>query len=170
MIKKFKTLAHRINAMARIDQAMRKKIRKHTTTKWNPHIDKRNTLAMKKIIAAYGWPTIGMVGKKASHNTWLLVQHADHDTPFQEKCLERMQKEFTSDPASIQAKEIAYLTDRIAIHHGKKQTFGTQYKIKPNGKLELLPLKNRKKVNLLRKKYGLTTLQSHLKLVREKYK
>jgi hypothetical protein len=170
MNKKSKIIARRINTMARIDQAIRKKMHKHKTSKWNSQIDKMNTLTMEKIIAMYGWPTIGMVGKKASHNAWLLVQHADHDTPFQEKCLRHIQKEFSSDPESIQPKEIAYLTDRIAIHHGKEQIFGTQFRIKPDGKLELLPLKNRAKVNVLRKKYGLKTLQSYLKWVREKYK
>lgn len=62
---------------------MRKKAIK--TGIWDKKIDKKNTLKIKKIIERYDWPTINLVGKKASKNAWLLVQHADHDVKFQKK-------------------------------------------------------------------------------------
>jgi hypothetical protein len=83
-----KKLEKIINKMVEIDQKMRKKAMK--TGILNKKIDKKNTLKMKKIIKQYGWPTISMVGEKASKNAWLLVQHADHDVEFQKKCLKLM--------------------------------------------------------------------------------
>mgnify|MGYP001595563003 CR=1 FL=1 len=50
---------------------------------WDHATDKKNTTELKKIIKKYGWPTIPLVGKRASFCAWLLVQHADHHRQFQ---------------------------------------------------------------------------------------
>ena len=79
-----KKLAEEILERVRIDQTMRKRFVAGKVN-WDKRIDERNTDWLKKVIARHGWPTISMVGKRASHDAWLLAQHADHDLKFQKK-------------------------------------------------------------------------------------
>ncbi len=143
-------IAKKINDMVKIDQKMRKKAVKD----WNlfdQSVDRANTKITKTIIAKIGWPTISKVGKKGSNNAWLLVQHADFDVRFQRKCL-NMMKKIPKGDASV--KNIAYLQDRILIHEGKTQIYGTQYRVK-NKKRTLLPTKDIKHLKERRRSVGL---------------
>lgn len=89
-----KKLAQEILQMARLDQKTRKSIIKYAST-WKKvqEIDRANLVKLKRIVSRFGWPTITLVGKRASRMAWLLVQHADSDVKFQEQCLELMKKE-----------------------------------------------------------------------------
>jgi hypothetical protein len=64
-------LARQINLMAKKDQLMRNNAQK--TGNWDKSVDKNNTIILRRIIKDYGWPTINLVGKKASNNAWLLA-------------------------------------------------------------------------------------------------
>jgi len=157
-----KELQNKILKMAEVDQKVRKsgkfdikKIRK---------IDRKNTKEMKKIIKGYGWPTISLVGKRASARAWLLVQHADRDLAFQKMCLTLIKKAAKNNDVS--KWQIAYLTDRILTNRKKKQIYGTQ--IRFNKETEIVtpyPIKNPKKVNKLRKSFGLESLEKYIKKV-----
>ena len=56
-------------------------------------IDRSNTARMKQIVEQYGWPIFEKVGEEASNAAWLIVQHADRNPFFQEKCLLLLKKE-----------------------------------------------------------------------------
>jgi hypothetical protein len=55
---------------------------------------------------------------------WLLVQHADADPAFQRLCLNLL----TAAVAAGEASRVdqAYLTDRVLLHEGEQQEYGTQ--------------------------------------------
>jgi len=55
-------------------------------------MDHFHTQMMKAILVIHGWPKISKFGQFADHQAWLLLQHADHDLPFQEQCLYLLQK------------------------------------------------------------------------------
>ncbi|OGZ96396.1 MAG: hypothetical protein A2679_00040 [Candidatus Sungbacteria bacterium RIFCSPHIGHO2_01_FULL_54_26] len=92
-----------------------------------------NTERLKKIIAKYGWPTIDLVGEKASRNAWLIIQHADHNVRFQKKCLALMQEIYQRNPHIISRENIAFLTDRILVNTKRAQLFGTQFYVNKKG-------------------------------------
>jgi len=119
---------------------------------------------MKKIVRELGWPTIQKVGKKASYNAWLLVQHADQNLKFQEKCLSLMIKEQENNFKSINKKNIAYLIDRILVHKNKKQIYGTQFYRDKKGKLIPRPIKNKNELENLRKSVGLEPFSEYKKM------
>lgn len=48
---------------------------------------------------------------------WILIQHQDYDVALQKACLKR---------CDFERKHREYLTDRIALNEGRKQTYGTQ--------------------------------------------
>lgn len=122
-ICEFPEISSEILEMAKKDQAMRKAATEDYKI-WNSEIDKENTVRLKEIISAIGWPTISKVGEDASMKAWLLAQHADKSLAFQKKCLEMM-KELPEAEVYIIGK--AYLEDRIKVAEGKAQIYGTQF-------------------------------------------
>lgn len=136
-----KTLAQEILIMARLDQLVRK------SGKDIVPVDQKNLIRIKQIVSNYGWPTISLVGKKASHMAWLLVQHADTDLKFQKHCLGLMKKAVKKK--EVQLSDTAYLTDRVLVNQGKQQIYGTQF---------YKPIKNRQNLNTRRIKMGLPSL------------
>jgi hypothetical protein len=88
-------------------------------------VDRRNTQAMKKVIARYGWPGEKLVGPLGAQAAWLLVQHADHDRAFQKTCRGLLAEAVKRKDAH--ARQLAYLTDRICAGDGVPQIYGTQW-------------------------------------------
>lgn len=86
--------------------------------------DEKNTSRMREIIEQYGWPTRSLVGSGASNSAWLIVQHADRDPMFQQKCLPLLKASVDNNEAN--PSNYAYLYDRVAAASGKKQLYATQ--------------------------------------------
>src|SRR3989344_5778883 len=70
-----------LNQMAEQDQKFIKRVRE--TLVFDDIVQRANTERLKEIIEKSGWPSIDLVGKKASRNAGLIIQHADHDVRFQ---------------------------------------------------------------------------------------
>lgn len=153
-------IKNQILAMVREDQKMRKMADK--TGIWDYSVDKVNTTQLKAIIKKIGFPTIKMVGKKASNGAWLIAQHADKDISFQKQILKQLKIIYKDDSKSICNLAIPYLTDRILVNTHKKQIYGSQLHLLKNGKLVLRPLRNPKRVNTLRAKWNLSTVEDYL--------
>lgn len=119
----FPEIASEIERMVEIDQEMRRKSLDDDFV-WDDTVDLQHTEAMKRIIAQIGWPTVSKVGEDASHLAWLLVQHADHDPPFQQQCLDLMRQESS---AEVRLANIAFLEDRVRVNTKRGQLYGTQF-------------------------------------------
>lgn len=97
------------------------------------------------------WPTKSEIGEKAVAGAFVMAQH-NNNTIFQKKCLLLMKE----NPESDQEKRyIAYLTDRILIHEGKAQRYGTQFRILPDGNQEIYPIEDESNLSIRRKEMGL---------------
>ncbi|MBI2618185.1 hypothetical protein HYW58_01910 [Candidatus Kaiserbacteria bacterium] len=156
-----KKLARDILGRVRIDQMMRKRFIAGKV-RWDKRVDKRNTTWLKRVMKQYGFPMISLVGKKASHGAWLLIQHADHDLRFQKKVLATLNEIYKKDKKEINPADIAYLTDRILVHEKKPQVFGTQFTRKSEKEeFKSFPIKNKRNVDKRRKKYGLSSLDEN---------
>jgi primosomal protein N'' len=154
-------LAKRINQMAEADQKMRNDHKKGA--KFDTALDMRHTEELKAIIKEYGWPTISLVGKKASRNAWLLAQHADHSQKFQETVL-RLFRRIDRESHDVDRANIAYLADRLSVNKKRTQRFGTQFYFDKKGCLVLHPLMEPNKIDRLRKEYNLPPLAEFLKM------
>ena len=130
-------------------------------------LDERNTARMKEIIAKHGWPGVRLVGKDGANAAWLLVQHATHDLNFMEQCLALMSESVKDGDAS--ATDLAYLTDRVRVHEGKPQIYGTQFKFAPNGSLIAEPIEDEANVDARRKILGLPSMAEYEKVLKEVY-
>jgi hypothetical protein len=60
---------------------------------------------------------------EAAHAAWLLAQHTPPD--LQEHCLPLLEDAVSRDDAS--RRDLAYLMDRVLMHRGQPQVYGTQY-------------------------------------------
>ncbi|MEK7195004.1 MAG: DUF6624 domain-containing protein [Patescibacteria group bacterium] len=126
-------------------------------------LDRQNTKWLKQVLRQNGWPTISLVGKKASEGAWLLTQHADQDILFQKKVLQLLKKAYGKNSRDIQKWQIAYLTDRILKNQKKSQHFGTQtIKDARQGKYYLWPVIDPKNLNKRRKLFNLITSEKYL--------
>lgn len=153
-----KKLAAILLAMMEADQVMRQRAIEAPHT-WDDDLDERHTTELKQIIKLYGWPSVSLVGVKASYAAWLLAQHADHDLAFQEKCLHLMK---TLPPGDVSLPNIAYLTDRILTSKGKSQLYGTQFYGKGK-KLKPRPIKDKKNLDARRCKMGLDPFDNYVR-------
>ncbi|MEQ8850466.1 MAG: hypothetical protein RIB32_01635 [Phycisphaerales bacterium] len=86
--------------------------------------DKVHAKRLAEIVEQIGWPTAELVGPEAANGAFLVVQHAGHDTRFQNRCL-GMMVDLVND-GQIPAPYVALLTDRIRMFKGEAQLFGTQ--------------------------------------------
>ena len=86
-------------------------------------IDEGNVQRLRTMIPDGSWFRISRVGQGVARDAWLLVQHADRDVAFQRDVLRRM-RELPKD--EVEARLIAYLHDRVAMHDDRPQRFGTQ--------------------------------------------
>lgn len=87
-------------------------------------VDQAHTARMRAVVAAHGWPGRSLVGEDGAFAAWLLVQHADADQAFQERCLALLEAAVAAGEA--EPKELAYLTDRVRCGAGLPQRYGTQ--------------------------------------------
>lgn len=158
-------ISNELMRMRDTDYALRIQWRdKHDDPTWVGEVermDRTHAKRLKAIVEKYGWPTINMVGEKASDAAWLLVQHADRDLDFQLHCLDLMKA-----GGNVKPLNIAYLTDRTLVAQGKPQIYGTQF-YRPNGKDEYIPrpIREPESVDARRTEIGISTLEEYSKVI-----
>lgn len=130
-------------------------------------VDKVHTRRLHAIVDDVGWPTTTMVGEDGATAAWLLVQHADLDVDFQERCLKLMEPLAAAGEAS--KRDLAYLTDRVAVNRGRPQRYGTQWN-EVNGEYVPQPIEDPERVDERRAAAGLDTLAQNKARMIENYK
>jgi hypothetical protein len=132
---------------------------------WNRacRVDADNVAWIKQEVRARGWFEISRYGADAEKDAWLLVQHADHDSAFQNEVLGLLDK--LRLKGETNPKSFAYLYDRVAINSGHPQRYGTQGGCK-DGERFTAPLENPADVDRLRAELGMTSLAEYNALFR----
>jgi hypothetical protein len=166
----FPEIAEEILRMKEADQNMRKQDFE-TGEGWDDEVDASNTEAMRNIIKEIGWPTKSKVGVEASRAAWLLVQHADHNTLFQEECLRLMKEQSLGE---VDPRDMAYLEDRILVHTERKQRYGTQFgeTRDESGKLIAYgprPIDDEEHIDERRAEVGLEPMEEYIKEITGRY-
>ena len=112
--------------------------------------DESLTDRLKQIVNRYGWPTIALVGIKASRAAALILVHSpDHD--FQRRLIPELQK--LVEDRKIAGSDIATLIDKTLVAEGKPQRFGTQFSWKNNGPMVMNPVEDPEHLDQRRKIY-----------------
>lgn len=88
--------------------------------------DAANITRLKELMPADGWFTKSEYGHEAAQAAWLVVQHAINTEPeFMKDVLVRMERLLPS--GDINTEDYALLFDRVAMHEGRRQRYGSQF-------------------------------------------
>jgi hypothetical protein len=128
----------------------------------------RNASILNEIIDLIGYPTTEKVGKEPSEAAWLVIQHAIGQPDFMRKCVKLLEIAVSENKAN--PKNLAYLTDRIAVFEGKPQLYGTQFDWDENGELNPNNCDDLMKVNQRRKLIGLNSIEEQTDIIRKQAK
>jgi hypothetical protein len=121
--------------------------------------DGENLPWLRQLIADVGWPGKSRVGEVGADAAWLLAQHADRDPAFQRRCLDLLTAAVGRGEATVVQQ--AYLTDRVLLHEGNPQEYGTQA-IAREGRFEARNLRDPDHVDERRASVGLGPLAGYL--------
>lgn len=120
-----------------------------------------STLAdsMRRILDRFGLPTRAMVGAKGSDAAMLIVQH---NAELQAPVLTMARR---AQPGQVSPQALAMLEDRLLVHAGKPQRYGTQFNIAPDGRLVFAPTDSLKDLETRRARAGLPPLAQYVCLM-----
>ena len=129
--------------------------------------DSLNQVFLDSVIIQYGRrPGYHLVGEEGDRAAWFIVQHADRNIVFQEKCMPFLVAAFRQE--NTYPHNVAYLYDRIMINKGLKQRYATQMRI-IEGEIVFIDLEDESKVDYYRKCFDLPPLAFYKKALEERY-
>jgi hypothetical protein len=123
-------------------------------------VHRRNSAKLTEIIHEYGWPGSSLVGDDGAEAAWLVAQHAIGEPAFQRRCLTLLQA--AVEAAEVPAWQAAYLEDRIRVFEGRKQLYGTQIDVGPEGEPLPFPIEDADRVDERRSAVRLEPLAARL--------
>ncbi|HQU82769.1 MAG TPA: hypothetical protein PKY59_06580 [Pyrinomonadaceae bacterium] len=125
----------------------------------------KNAESLNEIIEKIGYPTIEKVGEEENEAAWLVIQHSIGKPEFMKNCSALLEKAVAENNAN--PKQIAYLSDRIAVFEGRPQLYGTQFDWDENGEMSPKLFDDLEKVNTRRKSVGLNSLEEQIEIIRK---
>lgn len=131
-------------------------------------VDRANTARLKALLKRCGFPDKDKHGEKAQGHAWLLVQHADHDVPFQKHVLSLLENMAAQRGEPVRPS-FAYLADRVAVAEGRPQPYGTQLMAPAEQpcNFDFNPMDEREKVEARRAALGMPPLAIYKEMVLE---
>jgi len=130
-----------------------------------PATDAELTLELKQIVQEKGWPTIALVGIKASNAAMLILTHtADH--AWQRQLLPQLEQ--LADTGKIDASSVAILIDKELVSEGKLQRYGTQFKF-INGEMAMFGVEDPGNLDRRRAKALLPPMQFYKETMAQIY-
>ncbi|HXN97542.1 MAG TPA: DUF6624 domain-containing protein [Candidatus Acidoferrales bacterium] len=121
-------------------------------------VHKRNASRLRELIALHGWPAEDIAGKDGCEAAWFVAQHAVGEPKFQRDALKSLQACVAE--GRVPAWHAAYLEDRIALHEGRPQRYGTQWVDDPrDGRVRPWTLADPENIDAIRAGVGLDALR-----------
>lgn len=163
-------IAQKMIEMQNADLALRDKLirEERLSAGYDPEMEAvhiANAEALEQVIDRIGYPTIEKVGKEANGAAWLVIQHAISRPAFMKKCARLLETAVAHGLA--EPKQLAYLTDRIAVFEGRPQLYGTQFDWDENCELSPNPVDDPEKTDQRRKSIGLNSLAEQTAIIRQ---
>jgi hypothetical protein len=124
-------------------------------------LDSNLAAELSVILDRFGLPTRDMVGPAGSDAAMLIVQH---NWPLQERVL-RLAR--VLPPNQISPEKFAMLEDRVLVHQGKPQRFGSQFSAGPDGVFRFAPISDTVGLDARRAAVGMLPLSQYVCLLEE---
>jgi hypothetical protein len=158
-------LREKLLAMAEEDRRVREELAKtgELFDGYNPQMEAvhlKNAAALEEMLEANDGKWLGKskVGADGAEAAWLVAMHAISLPEFSCRCRKLIAAAIENGEA--EARQLAYLEDRINFFEGKPQRYGTQSDWNADGKMQVLPLEDEAKVNEFRAAVGLPPLEN----------
>ena len=150
-------LREELKRLAEEDQAVRSMNQPFSGPRADP-VDRAHRAEVLRIFNRYGWPKVSVVGKEASRDFWLLVQHQSQDV--QERLLPELRRAVASGEAA--QSHYAMLNDRVMSAQGKLQRWGMQT-VCVDGKAQLAPVEDPAGLDERRRALNLPPIADYLR-------
>lgn len=134
---------------------------------YNPEMEAvhlENAALLARAFDAIGWPGRALVGDEGAAAAFIILQHAIGSPELQRRGLALMLDAIPEGQAN--ALDAAYLSDRIAVHEGRAQTFGTQFDWDAQGQLSPAPVKDPQHLDERRADVGLPPMAETIAAMR----
>jgi hypothetical protein len=125
--------------------------------------DAQNVKYLKSQMEDLGWIDVKRFDVEAARAAFVLVQHSGN-LPMMLAALPEIERDVKA--GSLDAQGFAMLFDRLQLMMGEKQRYGTQIG-KQNGRLVVMPLEDKAKVDAYRKELKLPPLAEYLETVKQ---
>lgn len=119
-----------------------------------------NAAWLKADLRAHGWYKISSYGADADRAAWSIVQHANHDVPFQEEVLSMLGPLWRS--GETKGSNYAYLYDQIAAARGRPARFDVDGACTAPGVWTPAPLTDQGATEAWRTGAGLPSLSQYI--------
>jgi len=124
-------------------------------------LDSSLAAELSVILDRFGLPTRDMVGPAGSDAAMLIVQH---NWPLQERVLTLARD---LPPNQISPEKLAMLEDRVLVHQGKPQRFGSQFTAGPDSVFRFAPISDTVGLDARRAAVGMLPLSQYVCLLEE---
>jgi hypothetical protein len=122
-------------------------------------IDCDNTEWLNEQLRDIAWFDVPTYGAEADSNAFFLVQHADRSPEFQRAVLSAL---VHLPPEKTSRRNVAFLTDRVALNSGKPQLYGTQGRCSMGGDWKPSDIQDEANVDDRRREMGLGTISERI--------
>jgi len=123
--------------------------------------DSVRTARLKAIIEEYGWPEPARAGHEAAGAAFLILQHSPV-REFQVQMLPVLEE--LSAAGEVPRSEAAMLIDRVLMHQGLPQRYGTQFKM-IQGRWVVHPIEDEDRLEERRQAMGLPSMDEYMTLL-----
>jgi len=127
--------------------------------------DSARTKRLREIVQAYGWPGRRLAGKDGATAAWLILQHSP-STEFQEALLPTLWAD--AERGEMAKADIAMLTDRVLVHTGHPQRYGSQFSVQ-NGRLIPDSIEDLPGLEARRTAVGLPSMAEYVRMLGQMY-
>jgi uncharacterized protein DUF6624 len=128
--------------------------------------DSARTARLPVIVEQYGCPESLRVGRDAAQGAFLILQHSPNHQ-LQKEMVPIIEKLVLA--GHMPRSEAAMLIDRVLVHDGLPQRYGTQFTL-TQGRWLLHPVEDQAGLEQRRKSMQLPTMEENVRMMEEFYK
>ena len=126
-------------------------------------VHRRNARRLAAIMDEVGWPGRSLVGEAGADAAWLVLQHSIGDPAVMRRGLALLQ---AAPPGDAAPAQVAMLEDRVRLHSGLPQRYGSQFDWDERGEMSPRDLDDPAGVDARRAAVGLPPLAEQLREMR----
>ena len=128
--------------------------------------DSLRTRWLRDAVARHGWPVRATTSDTAANAAWLILQHSP-DTAWQAAMLPELER--LGRAGELPLSDLALLTDRIRMHRGQLQRYGSQFNV-VDGRLVPAPTESLPGLDARRAAMGLPPMSEYVRMLSEQTK